>query len=66
MNQTMGDWQPLVKQAAGCLASAWARLAAEVGEQEAIRVLECFWKQAIPEPIIKDGFARKGLYTKLN
>jgi hypothetical protein len=47
--QLSPDWQPVVKQANGCLASAWARLAAQVGEENATRLPENEWECKIPE-----------------
>ena len=49
----------MVKQAAGCLASAWARLAARVGEVEATRFLENDWGQEIPKEVIEAGLMQK-------
>jgi len=44
-----------VKQASGCLASAWARLSAKIGEIEAIHFLEDEWGQKVPEEVVEAG-----------
>jgi len=55
----------VVKQASGCLASAWARLAARVGEVAATRFLENEWGQEIPKEIIAAGLLRKARFSHL-
>ncbi|MFC1899620.1 hypothetical protein ACFLXP_04755 [Chloroflexota bacterium] len=63
--QLSPDWKPLIKQASGCLASAWARLAADMGEDEAMRVLENAWGQLVPDEVIIEGLRRKAQYMHL-
>ena len=60
------DWQPLVKQAAGCMASSWARLAADVGEAEATLILEKGWGHEIPKKVIEDGLLQKARFAHMN
>ena len=60
------DWRPVVKQAAGCMASAWARLAAEIGEAAATRFLEHEWGQKIPKEVIEAGLLQKARFGHLN
>ena len=55
----------MVKQAAGCMASAWARLAAKVGEVEATHFLENEWGQKIPKEVIEAGLLRKAIFSHL-
>jgi len=50
----------------GCMASAWARLAAKVGEVEATRFLEHEWGCKIPEQVIKAGLMQKARFGHLN
>ncbi|MFC2066512.1 hypothetical protein ACFLUO_05575 [Chloroflexota bacterium] len=64
--QLRPEWQPLVKQASGCIASALARLAANVGEANAIRILGKEWGQGIPPHIIEVGLARKARFTHMS
>ncbi|MCJ7670404.1 MAG: hypothetical protein MUO61_07840 [Dehalococcoidia bacterium] len=49
----------MIKQATGCLASAWARLVARVGEVAATRFLENEWECEIPEKVIEAGLMQK-------
>ena len=56
----------MVKQATGCLASAWARLAAKVGEVEATHFLEYEWGQKIPKEVIEAGLLQKARFGHLN
>jgi len=56
----------VVKQATGCLASAWARLAAKVGEVEATRFLENEWGQKIPKEVIEAGLMQKARFAHMN
>jgi hypothetical protein len=55
-----------MEQAAGCLASAWARLAAKVGEIEASHFLENEWGEKIPEEVIEAGLLREPRFAHLN
>ena len=63
--QLSPDWRPVVKQATGCLASAWARLAAKVGEVEATRFLENEWGQEIPKGVIEAGLIQKARFAHI-
>jgi len=64
--QLSPDWQPLVKQAAGCMASAWARLAAVVGEVNATMILEKEWENRIPHKVIEDGLLQKARFAHMS
>ncbi len=64
--QSNHDWQPLVKQAAGCIANAWARLAADVGEADATRILEKEWEHRIPHKVIEAGLLRKARFGHMS
>jgi hypothetical protein len=52
-------------EASGCLASAWARLAASVGEVEATRFLENEWDEKIPEEVIEAGLLQKARFAHM-
>ena len=56
----------MVKQATGCLASAWVRLAAEVGEVEANRFLVNEWGQKIPDEVIEAGLLQKARFAHMS
>jgi len=60
------DWRPLVKQANGCLASAWAKLAAQVGEENATRLLENEWECKIPEKVVEAGLLQKARFAHMS
>jgi len=64
--QLSPDWQPLVKQAAGCMASAWARLAADVGEINATLILEKECGHKIPQYIIEAGLLQKARFAHMS
>ena len=64
--QTNRDWQPRVKQAIGCMASAWARLAADVGEASATLILEKEWGHGIPRKIIEAGLLQKARFSHMS
>lgn len=66
VKQLSPDWRPVVKQATGCLASAWARLAANVGEVEATRFLENEWECKIPERVIEAGLLQKARFGHMS
>ena len=66
VKQLSPDWRSVVKQATGCLASAWARLAANVGEVEATRFLEDEWECKIPEKVIEAGLMQKARFGHLS
>jgi len=55
----------VVKQATGCLASAWARLAAEVGDANATLILENEWECKIPEKVIEAGLLQKARFAHI-
>lgn len=65
VKQVTGDWQPLVQQASGCLASAWARLAANVGEAAATRVVMVEWGSGVPRKVIEAGLLQKGRFAHI-
>ena len=54
----------MVKQANGCLASAWARLAADVGDANATLILEREWECKIPEKVIDAGLLQKARFER--
>jgi len=56
----------VVKQATGCLASAWARLAAKIDEVEANHFLENECGQEIPEKVIKAGLMQKARFAHMS
>lgn len=60
------EWEPLVKQADGCLASAWARLAANVGNETATEILEKEWGHRIPPVVIEEGLRQKARFAHLS
>ena len=64
--QLCPDWKPLVNQATGCLASAWARLAADVGDVDAKLILEKEWEQRIPRKVIEAGLLYKARFTHMS
>jgi len=64
--QSCPDWQPLVNQATGCLASAYARLAADVGEAKAAFILKKEWEHGIPRKVIEAGLLQKARFTHLS
>jgi hypothetical protein len=55
-----------MKQARGCLASAWARLAALAGEIEATHFLENEWGEKIPEEVIEAGLQQKARFGHMS
>ena len=64
--QASADWRPIVDQARGCLASAWGRLAARVGEVEATQFLENEWGEKIPEDVVEAGLLQESRFAHLN
>jgi hypothetical protein len=64
--QTSKEWRPLVKQSGGCLASAWARIAAKEGDELATRILELECGHRIPRKIIEAGLLQKARYAHLS
>lgn len=66
MKQLSADWRPVVKQATGCLASAWAKLAAKVGEVEGTHFLENEWGEKIPKEVIKAGLLQKARFAHMS
>jgi hypothetical protein len=55
-----------MKQATGCLASAWARVAAKVGEIEATHFLENEWGEKVPEEVIEAGLLQKARFAHMS
>jgi len=66
LKRVTSDWRPLVRQASGCLASAWARLAADVGEGEATRTVMSEWECRIPEKVVEAGSMQKARFAHLS
>jgi hypothetical protein len=64
--QQNNDWLPLVKQANGCLASAFARLAADVGEEKAAIFLVDEWGGTLPLKVIEAGLQQKAKFAHLS
>jgi len=60
------DWLLLVKQSAGCMATALARLAADVGEAEATLILEKEWGHGIPHKVREAGLLQKARFSHLS
>ncbi len=60
------DWQRLVPQAIGCMASAWARLAADVGDLNATLILEKEWGAPLPKEVIEAGLLLKARFTHMS
>ena len=60
------DWQPLIVQAGGCIAGAWGRLAADVGEVNATLILEKEWGQEIPIRVIEAGLRQKARFSHIS
>ncbi|MFC2007305.1 hypothetical protein ACFLVB_01740 [Chloroflexota bacterium] len=60
------DWRNLIKQSNGCEASAWAMLAADVGEANATLMLERECEHNIPPHIIEVGLLRKARFMHLS
>jgi hypothetical protein len=56
----------VLKQANGCLASAWARLAAKMGEVGATGFLEHEWGCKIPEQVIEAGLMQKARFAHMS
>jgi len=65
LKQLSPDWRPVVKQAAGCLTSAWARLAADVGDANATLILEREWEGKIPDKVIEAGLMQKARFAHM-
>ena len=64
--QLSPEWRPVVNQAKGCLASAWARLAADVGDANATLILEKEWECKIPEKVIEAGLMQKARFAHMS
>ena len=56
----------MVEQATGCLASAWARLAADVGDANAMPIIEKEWECKIPEKVIEAGLLQKARFAHVS
>ncbi len=63
--ESSSDWQPLVRQAIGCMAGAWAMLAANVGDAEATIILERECEHEIPQKTIEIGLLRKARFAHM-
>jgi len=50
----------------GCMASAWARLAADVGDLNATIILEKEWGNEIPQKVIETGLLQKPRFTHMS
>ena len=48
------------------MASAWARLAADIGDSNAMRILEKEWGCKIPEKIIEAGLMQKARFAHMS
>ena len=59
-------WRPLVRQALGCLVSAYSRLAADVGDVNAILLLEQEWGRGIPTDVVEKGLIQKARFIHLS
>ncbi len=66
VKQLTPDWRRVVKQANGCLASAWARLAADIGDANATLVLEKEWECEIPRKVIEAGLMQKARFGHMS
>ena len=66
LKRVSSDWRPLVRQAGGCLASAWARLAADVGEAEATRTVISEWECKIPEKVMEIGSLQRARFAHIS
>ena len=64
--QLNSDWKLLVTQANGCEATAWAMLAADVGEVNATLILEKECGHRIPQEIKEAGLLRKARFTHMS
>ena len=64
--QLSPDWRPIVKQAGGCMASAWAKLAADVGDANATLILEKEWECKIPEKVIEASLLQKARFAHMS
>ena len=56
----------MVKQATGCLASAWAKLAADIGDDGATLILEKEWECKIPKKVIEAGLMQKARFAHMS
>jgi len=48
------------------MASAWARLAADVGDVNATLILEKAWECKIPEKVIEAGLLQKARFARMS
>jgi len=48
------------------MASAWARLAADIGDANATLILEKEWGQKIPKEVIETGLMQKARFGHMN
>lgn len=64
--QPCAEWELLLKQASGCLASAWARLAADIGDANATRIVEDTWGCKMPGNAKEGGLLEKARFAHLS
>ena len=64
-NQLSPEYQALVSQSNGCLASALARLVADVGKASAMILLERECGHDIPRQVIEEGLLRKAKFAHM-
>ena len=50
----------------GCMESSWARLAANVGDDNAIRIIEKEWREHLPEEAIEVNRLRKAGFSRMS
>ena len=60
------DWKHLVKQSNGCLASAWARIAANEGDQVATQLLQLECGYRITRKIFEAGLLQKARFLHVS
>jgi hypothetical protein len=66
-NKQVNDaWRPLLKQALGCLVSAYAQLAADVGDVNTILLLEKEWGAPVPKEVVEQGLTYKTRFAHLS
>ncbi len=64
--QLCSDWRPLVVQSNGLLVSAWARIAANEGDEIATKLLELECGHRIPKSIIAAGLTQKARFAHMS
>ena len=48
------------------MANAWARLAVDVGDKEATKILEKEWGHKLPQDIIEAGLLQKARFVHMS